>query len=95
MSTNCVKCISKDRTGGDLLCDDCRRTNIEIGKIVRVQCSECSSEMFVYAPGWEVEIASLKMWSKCPRGHTQKALILSMCRFGGDAPSVPDKAPEA
>ena len=24
MSTNCIRCIEKPRTGGDLLCDECR-----------------------------------------------------------------------
>ncbi len=25
MSTNCINCISNERTGSDLLCDDCRK----------------------------------------------------------------------
>lgn len=29
MSTNCVQCIKNDRTGRDLLCDDCRNENFE------------------------------------------------------------------
>ena len=27
MSTNCVQCVTNERTGVDLLCDGCRRTN--------------------------------------------------------------------
>ena len=29
MSTNCVQCVKRERTGRDLLCDECRRSNEE------------------------------------------------------------------
>ncbi len=32
MSTNCIRCVTKDRTGPDLLCDDCRSAGLKLQK---------------------------------------------------------------
>lgn len=36
MSTNCVRCIRNERTGSDLLCDDCREEAIQ-----QLECNRC------------------------------------------------------
>lgn len=35
MSINCVNCVVNDRTGTDLLCDECRDSKDEIAKLAR------------------------------------------------------------
>lgn len=30
MSTNCIRCVVKKRTGPDLLCDDCRQSSVSL-----------------------------------------------------------------
>lgn len=34
MSTNCIKCVARKRTGSDLLCDECRASIQKIDRVL-------------------------------------------------------------
>lgn len=42
MSVNCINCVVNDRTGSDLLCDECRR--LALPEKLRKPCGDCRPE---------------------------------------------------
>ena len=57
MSTNCIKCLSATRTGGDLLCDSCRAKEYmaEMAR-ARIKCAAIKHKGDVHEGACHVDI---------------------------------------
>lgn len=55
MSTNCVRCVTNDRTGPDLLCDECRRAAAEARECVVALIFDALDEAEKKHPGFPTD----------------------------------------
>lgn len=68
MSTNCVRCIKNERTGTDLLCDECRK-ELSTWEL----CQRCGRR---YSEVWET---SNELWRKLMSLDDQSGLCCMSC----------------